>query len=482
MKFRTDFVTNSSSSNFCVEVSLQTVDGDEYSATIQPDDGGGDGSADIRCTAEELMNSADVDSLLTLLNDSVEIEFDEDEEEYMPDPEDFLQEMKLFDKAVRTDIHEINQIQSVRLRRIWFAYGECSSSFPSNLGIYADGLLPLAEKVCNSTGDELDFAKIELAKYLNDFSGTIYRFPSGFMESKTNGSIEWRNVSEDIEEFAKIIVSGKLRELSSADYSVETVTIDMQNKTIDQTAKYYLGYDGVNGVKEYSEPVDYTALTSVEAVKKYQAYREAQKNKSDLDRENQLQKLKTLKAGDSFFFGVYPQKRRSKAEPIEWIVLKRDGTKILALSKYTLEKQQFHDNNKPMFWSDSMIREWLNNTFYNEKVFINKESARIIPTTITETDRNGKEFTTVDKIFLLSEEEAKQFFPTPESRIAEGTEVSHAYFGDWGLRSYNNSGLGACGIQFCSGKGRILTKRKDPFNGYQDCDMGVRPVMWIETE
>ena len=63
------------------------------------------------------------------------------------------------------------------------------------------------------------------------------RFPSGFMDSKVIGSIEWRKLTQDIEKFAKMAVDG---ELPHDDYAEETTVIDMQTKEVKQTAKYIL--------------------------------------------------------------------------------------------------------------------------------------------------------------------------------------------------------------------------------------------------
>lgn len=46
MKTRTDFVTNSSSSSFVVDI-IMDKDGNEYTTAIDPDDGGGNGNATL---------------------------------------------------------------------------------------------------------------------------------------------------------------------------------------------------------------------------------------------------------------------------------------------------------------------------------------------------------------------------------------------------------------------------------------------------
>lgn len=54
-------------------------------------------------------------------------------------------------------------------------------------------------------------AKAELIKYLGSYDETIYgewggQFPAGFLGSEVKGSIEWENLTDDIEAFAQMVV------------------------------------------------------------------------------------------------------------------------------------------------------------------------------------------------------------------------------------------------------------------------------------
>ena len=235
-------------------------------------------------------------------------------------------------------------------------------------------------------------------------------------------------------------------------------------------------------VEEFTGTLDRSLFMSPEEIKKAEEARkkaeaEAAQKEAE-ERMAQLGKLKTLKVGDSFLFGSYPQSNRKASERVEWTVLDKSGSKILVVSKHVLDNQSFHKSKVTTPWSESLIRTWLDKTFLS-KAFIPEEQELIATTTINEPDSAGVKHTTSDRVFLLSEEETKKYMPTPESRSAEGTRVAGNSY--WGLRSYKK---GADSFQYYTANGRLMSNKFGD-NGFTnsnyDCTLGVRPAMWLLT-
>ncbi|MBO4441498.1 hypothetical protein J5834_05210, partial [bacterium] len=131
-------------------------------------------------------------------------------------------------------------------------------------------------------------------------------------------------------------------------------------------------------------------------------------------------------------------------------------------------------------WQSSKIRAWLNETFY-DAAFGPEEKAKIQETTLSDVD-------TTDKIFLLSEIEAKAYFDGWCDRIAYPTEFA------------SGSGVYECKDEAC-GNGcngasygaaswmlrdefitciRVVNHHGDIINNAYYYLFHIRPVLWIK--
>ena len=104
--------------------------------------------------------------------------------------------------------------------------------------------------------------------------------------------------------------------------------------------------------------------------------------------------------GDIVMFGSYEQDGDLKngMEPIEWIILSNEDSKLFMVSLFALDSGVINWNyKKKLTWDESDMRKWLNEYFLN--LSFTAEEAEII--NATELADTG----TTDKIFLLSEED-----------------------------------------------------------------------------
>lgn len=115
-------------------------------------------------------------------------------------------------------------------------------------------------------------------------------------------------------------------------------------------------------------------------------------------------------------------------QPIEWLVLEKDikNGRALLLSKYVLDWEGFA--NCPILgsgyetsWKESYLRLWLNDEFFKEN-FSAEEQALILPINHAEDGSDDEEV--IDRVFLLSLDEVKKYFPNQEDAVAFMHEVT----------------------------------------------------------
>ena len=217
----------------------------------------------------------------------------------------------------------------------------------------------------------------------------------------------------------------------------------------------------------------------------------------------ELAGLRTAIVGDIVNFGSY-WKGSSEAEgktPIEWIVLDKEGDKLLLISKYGLDFQQYDPNTEggPVTWAGCFLRGWLNATFMSI-AFSEEEQERIVTSTINNPDNPQFEDAeggpdTTDKLFLLSFEEARKYFSTNDARKCmptvyadeKGKELSEWYKAgepvDWWLRSpgfyYRFEHDSACAGYVSGFDGEVVGDERWYIGCNVDESLTVRPAMWI---
>ena len=129
------------------------------------------------------------------------------------------------------------------------------------------------------------------------------------------------------------------------------------------------------------------------------------------------QRIAISAKGDIITFGSYEQDNNymNGKENIEWIIICKENDRVLLMSRYSLDAQEYHYEDANISWKTSSVRAWLNEDFYDDAFTLNEQT--IIKSTILSNpdsfDEDAKVVSTVDKVFLLSVNERYQYFSSP---------------------------------------------------------------------
>ena len=215
-------------------------------------------------------------------------------------------------------------------------------------------------------------------------------------------------------------------------------------------------------------------------------YRDSAAKINEIKPKYHKQMLSDANVGSHVFWGSYEQDNNTSngKEDIEWLVLTKEGNKILVVSIYALDCQQYHEFIDDVTWETCSLRKWLNGTFLRTS-FSSEEQNSIVSSTVT-ADKNPLYNTspgnnTTDKIFLLSITEADKYFSSDSTRRCQGTAYCYARgaykdnIGNswWWLRSPGN---------YSDGVVRIYSAGGIHAQGIPVTESGaVRPALWIDT-
>ncbi len=206
--------------------------------------------------------------------------------------------------------------------------------------------------------------------------------------------------------------------------------------------------------------------------------------------------LDSAEVGDTVVYGSYEQdgKDSNGNEPIEWEVIAKEDDKILVISKYALDNTEYNEGRgawsnvyDPVTWETCSLRAWLNNEFLYE-AFSDEEQQNIVDSALTTPEGwNGVEAgnDTIDKVFVLSVEEAERYM-NDEERMCQPTkylESKGVYVEEdpsrgkgnvwWFLRT---SGIGGERALIVIGDGVV---HAISYNLPTHYDITVRPALWI---
>ncbi len=228
--------------------------------------------------------------------------------------------------------------------------------------------------------------------------------------------------------------------------------------------------------------------------------------------EPSLQMLADAKVGDIITFGAW---WFGDYEKIEWIVLDENDNGLLLLSRYVLKEVDYIEmSGDPEYdaamsepgmaeWEISKLRNYLNGEFYRD-AFSDGEKRKIKSVSLVndfvwEGERNERH-ATEDKVFCLSMEEAKKYFPVnrqdeyserafSEAAIAEPLPGSNLIYGTISEDDYENRYIRLNYSRDCIEKQGTAWWFRTPewigvasdgcMEGVSYSGAGVRPAMYV---
>ena len=225
------------------------------------------------------------------------------------------------------------------------------------------------------------------------------------------------------------------------------------------------------------------------------------KDSSDLIFRIEKERLKGADVGSYVLFGSYYQGHITSEEKdsIEWLVLDRDGSKLMLISRYVLDslpymRYTFEKEHTPVMWQTSLLRSWLNG-FFLETAFDKGELRMLNRTRHKNVD--GSDGIT-DRVYLLSVQEAEAYFATDEDRKCIATQFALEYGAYrssveptciWWLRTpiYSSGELMELegGESYMTYRIAVVGTSGQIVNvghGVLTSGYGVRPVIWVDTE
>ena len=202
----------------------------------------------------------------------------------------------------------------------------------------------------------------------------------------------------------------------------------------------------------------------------------------------------TAKVGDKVTYGTYEQDNDTSngKEDIEWLVLEKEGNRLLLISDKALDCQPYNESNDDVTWETCSLRKWMNNTFFDaafskyEQVMIQSTNVSADKDPYWDTDP-GK--ATTDKVFLLSINEVNKYFASDKERkcVPTAYAIENGVGADiyedkdsaatcwWWLRSRGGSQFNAAAV---GSYGDV-----DEYGGPVDSGTGaVRPAIWIDLD
>jgi len=181
--------------------------------------------------------------------------------------------------------------------------------------------------------------------------------------------------------------------------------------------------------------------------------------------KDELYSLQTANVGDQITFGHF-------ADTNEWIVLDKKEDQLLLISSRCVQESTFNSSEGSTSWAQCSLRTWLNHDYISQ-AFNDFEQDIIMPQ-IHSNNRGGE---TKDRIFLLSQVEAKRYFSSDKDRIACRAGTENTLHSTWWLRTSAPEANWEHCVMTVDNDGTINSGAAANMHQY-----GVRPAMWLSIQ
>ena len=283
--------------------------------------------------------------------------------------------------------------------------------------------------------------------------------PNSKLQSQYKAAIATRDEGNLIDAFNSFRILDGYKDSAKQAEATYTQYIDsVYNGVIAQRdakgmMEAYKNLQSLNGYKDSAQKAEeiyeqYTDIRYDEAVsllaegkvvEAYKEFRNLEGYKDSSEKANNLfgqyisTAMNNVNVGDHIFFGLYEQDNEefNGKEFIEWQVLAKEGNYILVLSEYGLDCQPYNVAHVDVTWETCSLRTWLNNTFVNT-AFTPVEQEMLFSTTVKAYENPTFDTSpgndTVDKVFLLSIQEAENYLGLIESTASNVNQTGdHPY-------------------------------------------------------
>ena len=314
------------------------------------------------------------------------------------------------------------------------------------------------------------------------------QYDSAYSQFENLAEVGYKDSRQMLTEVYSSWISDAKKQLLNGEYQSCISTLESLEKRVsdyDVDDFYQTKYRAYLGLNEYT--------LAYECLGNYSDPSEVESAMQEI-RDSSIQ---NATVGSTVYMGQFEQDSNTDngMEPIEWKVLDiQDGKaflisdKILTYKVYNeeVEGYVFAHEEKDFIWEFSYIRDWLNTEFYNA-AFSESDKARIIKTTYKsegnggENHINNKIFYTSENVTLLSDEEVKTYFGEKEDAEAGDTQsaqderIATVWRESWFLRSSYEAGE-TSGLRMTH---RVTSSGDVDWDGWQNCELGIRPAMWI---